>query len=120
MISENQLSDVVFTPVFYDAKHQAFGTFNEEVREVDPNYLTNSYYTPPSVFSGQNFPGTARHQVTVVINFADGHAKTYRRNAKLPVPDSPASYAAPGTLRPPYRLPYDLNGLIDIVAEPSP
>ncbi len=120
VINENSLSDVVYTPVFYDSKHQAVGTINEEVREVDPiNYLTNPYYQPATVFSGFNFPGTARHQVTIVINFADGHAKTYRRNAKLPVPNSPQSYANPTVLTPPYNLPYDLNGLIGIVSDPT-
>lgn len=119
VVSESALADVVNTPMFYDAKHQPMGVPNQEVRDVDPNYLTNSYYSPPGPFSGQNFPGTARHSNVIVLNFADGHSKTFAKAGNINIANAPATYGST-TLAKVFRLPYDLNGLPEIVAEPTP
>jgi prepilin-type N-terminal cleavage/methylation domain-containing protein len=119
VISESGLNDVVNTPMFYDAKHQPMGVANTEVRDVDPNYATNPYYIPPGPFSGQNFPGTARHSGVVALNFADGHSKTYAKAGNINIDLAPATYGS-ATLAKVYRLPYDFNGLPGVVAEPTP
>lgn len=119
VISESLLNDPTNTPMFYDAKYHAMNQVNNEVRDVDPNYATNPYYLVPGPFSGQNFPGTARHSSTVVVNFAEGHSKAYPKQGRINIDPAPATYTN-NTLMQVYRLPYDFNGLPGIVAEPTP
>lgn len=120
VISESQINDVAGVPMFYDAKYHRMGQVNLEVQEVDPNYATNPYYLVPGPFSGQNFPGTARHSGVLVTNFVDSHSKAIPKKGRLNTNDAPSTYATPATRAFPYRLPYDLNGIPDLVAEPTP
>ena len=75
-------------------------------------------YRAPGAFSGGNFPGTARHSEQIIINFADGHAKSFKRNARFPNLVAPDPFnSAAGVIRPVYNLPFDINGIPNYLAE---
>ena len=76
-------------------------------------------YTAPALpFSAQNFPGTARHTDTLVINFADGHAKAFAKRAGFNTTAPDTNYSGAANIIRVYNLPYDVNGIPDVVAEP--
>ncbi len=88
--------------------------------------LRNLYVAPsnPAGFSAQNFPGAARHTDTLVVNFVDGHAKSFGKNFQFQTtaPDGSTALGLSGptnTVRV-YNLPYDLNGIPNVIAEPNP
>ncbi|MDW8107872.1 MAG: hypothetical protein RMK45_10400, partial [Armatimonadota bacterium] len=54
------------------------------------------------------FPGDPRHKDGFNINFVDGHAKWYRRNAKIPGKSIDRST---GREVDTYNLPCDLSGI---------
>ena len=122
VINEGQLSSPVDTTMFYSARYIGAGVLNPD---VDAYYTGASDYAdltpwknPPGPFSGQNFPGTARHTGTIVINFADGHAKALKANANLPGTGLASYTTTDGTQKKCYHLPFDLNGIPDVIAEP--
>lgn len=120
VVNEGQLDTPADTTMFYTARYQRQGVVNTDVpASGQPGYeaFYDNYRTPPGPFSGQNFPGTARHSEQIVVNFADGHAKAFNRRATLPG-TAPESYTNSATIRNCYKLPYDLNGIPNVVSEP--
>lgn len=122
VINESQLDMPVDTTMFFSARYIGAGVVNPD---VDRFYLNNpdyanlaGYRTPPGPFSGQNFPGTARHSDTIVVNFADGHAKAFKNNASIPGEARGGYATGQEAIRRCYFLPFDLSGIPGIVAEP--
>lgn len=110
VVNENSLNAVADVPMFYDSRYVRMGELNPDAP------VGSSYRNPPGPFSGQNFPGTARHsgQSQVNVNFADGHTKSLNKKGNIPgvAPD----YAGNTGVKV-YNLPYDLNGIPDVRAE---
>ena len=115
VVSESQLSTPTDTPMFYSARYVAAGILNPDAPVGTPNYRT-----PASPFAAQNFPGTARHTETVVVNFVDGHAKAFKKNAGLPGTAPDTYYSGAANIIKVFNLPYDINGIPDLIAEPRP
>ncbi len=69
---------------------------------------------------GEGFPGVARHSGQILINFADTHAKSMKNNAVLNTTamDIPR-YGGANTLERVYNLPFDINGIPNVLAEPG-
>jgi prepilin-type processing-associated H-X9-DG protein len=82
------------------------------------------YYAVPTAFGIGNFPGVGRHTNAVNINFCDGHAKSFKENANLPGTSTNANAAFypadPATGIKTYRMPMDLTGIPDGIADPVP
>lgn len=108
--NESQISDPVNTVMFYDSRWVRGGQTNPDAPVGDPYYA-------PGGFDRRNFPGTARFSQGVCINFCDGHAKFFNKKASIPgtAPDP----ANPSNQIKVYSLPYDLNGIPDVIAEPT-
>ena len=112
------------TVMFFSATYLSTGTVNPDF--LAPNAVVNSdsnpyfsfYKTMPGPFSRFNFPGQARHSGQLVINYTDTHAKSVSRNASLPGTAKDAT--SPSTPINVYHLPYDLNGVPDLIAENYP
>lgn len=122
VVSEGLLETPADTTMFFSGKFVPMGGSNPDVAKYyanHPEYGNLAPYRSPALpFSAQNFPGTARHSETIIVNFADGHAKGFKANANLPG-EGRAGYAADQTgLRKCYFLPFDLNGIPGVVAEP--
>jgi prepilin-type N-terminal cleavage/methylation domain-containing protein len=122
VVNEGSLEAASDTTMFFSAKYVPMGGTNNDVAKYyasNPEYANLAPYRSPSLpFSAQNFPGVARHSETLVINFADGHAKAFKANASLPG-EAKAGYAAGQTnTRKCYFLPFDLSGIPGVVAEP--
>ncbi|MCE9558904.1 MAG: prepilin-type N-terminal cleavage/methylation domain-containing protein [Armatimonadetes bacterium] len=115
--NEGQLSDQVGTVMFYSATYTARGVVNQYRKDYTNWALTNPYVTPPVDFNRYNFAGAPRHSGSIVVNFADSHAKAVRGNAKLPG-TGPSSNTAT-TIVECYNLPFDLNGIPDVIGEPQ-
>jgi len=107
--NESGLPDPVNTTMFYDAKYQPAGQVNMDAPVGSP------YRQPALPFSRFNFPGVGRYSDTMVVNFADGHAKAYNKKANINVTALEA-----GVVTKVYNLPYDMNGIPDVVAELNP
>jgi len=120
VVSEGVLTAPVDTPMFFSARYIPAGGPNRDVVDPAGNPIngTPNYYAPASPFSAQNFPGTARHSDTLVVNFADGHAKAFKKNAGFAPTAPDINYSGAGNVIKCFNLPYDLNGLPDVVAEP--
>jgi prepilin-type N-terminal cleavage/methylation domain-containing protein len=122
VISEGAVETPADTTMFFTSRYVAAGALNPDVDRYyanHPDYANlASYRIPPGPFSGQNFPGTARHTDTFVVNFADGHARALKANANLPG-EAKAGYAAgQEAIRRCYFAPFDLSGIPGLVAEP--
>lgn len=115
VVSESSLGTPVDTAMFFSARYIGAGVLNPDAPTGTPNYRN-----PAGPFAAQNFPGTARHTDTIVINFVDGHAKAYKRNAGLPGTAPDLYYTGAANIIKAYNLPYDVNGIPDLVAEPRP
>ncbi len=61
---------------------------------------------PTSVFGWDNFPGDPRHKDGMNINFADGHAKWYKRDSRIPGRSIDNNREVDT-----YTLPCDLSGI---------
>ncbi len=110
VISEGALNDPVYTSMFYDARWIKDGQNNIDAPTTSP------YYAPINL-TQFNFPGTARYNESLCVCFADSHAKAFRKKARI---DSQApDPVTPGNMIDVYNLPYDLNGLPELIAEPS-
>lgn len=105
------------TTLFYDARYVAPGSPNKDA--TGSTVAAGQYATPTHGFGIGNFPGTARHLEAININFSDGHAKSYKKNAALPG-TSPDLYYSAGAVTQTYNLPYDLNGIPDVLSDPLP
>jgi prepilin-type N-terminal cleavage/methylation domain-containing protein len=83
--------------------------------------IVNSYRTPAAGFNAQRFSGIARHSESIIVSFADSHAKAFKRNARFPNLVAPDPlFSAAGVLQPVYNFPFDVNGIPGTLAEPSP
>lgn len=122
VVAEGSLEAPVDTTMFYTARYNGMGKLNADVDRFytgHPEYsLFSAYRTPPGPFSAQNFPGTARHSESLVVNFADGHAKSVKINGVLPGEAKGGYAAGQEATRKCYYLPFDLNGVPGLVAEP--
>jgi len=107
------------TGMFYTARYVKAGEINKDV----PTDFTGrdgvygpGYRVPAGPFSSVNFAGTARFSDSMIINFVDGHAKSYKGKASLGGL-APDIFAADGSSLPTYNLPYDVNGIPEVKAE---
>ena len=126
VVNNSSIPAVADTTLFYNARYLKAGGINADLDSTQKDYVPNddsfafynAYKTPPSPFNRLNFPGTARYGNTVNVTFADTHAKSVNRKGKLPgtAPDLTKT-AAPTAAVNVYHLPYDLNGIPDVVAE---
>lgn len=121
--NEGALSSVAETTMFYSADYTAAGVLNKWATKY-PTFGTGAtaylaaYRQPATPFDRANFAGSPRHSGSIIVNFADGHAKAFAGNAKLPgtgVNQNTTSTALVEC----YNLPFDLNGIPDLIGEPS-
>lgn len=110
-VSEGQIEFPVDTVMFYDARYIGAGVLNEDAPVGSP------YRTPAGPFDRTNFPGFGRHSEMVNANFTDTHAKSFKRTAVIPG-TAPDPYYSGGSAVRVYNLPYDMNGIPNLVAEP--
>jgi prepilin-type processing-associated H-X9-DG protein len=114
VVNDSMLTQPSGTTMFYSARYIG----QQKVNEDAPGGLTPDYRQPAGPFGSTNFPGTARHAGTVVVNFADGHAKALKRHASLEATGPDTFHTGQQNAIKCYNLPYDLNGLPDVLAEP--
>jgi prepilin-type N-terminal cleavage/methylation domain-containing protein len=115
VVGESSLSSPSDTAMFFSARYIGTAVLNADAPSGTPNYRN-----PIDPFAAQNFPGTARHTDTLVINFVDGHAKSFKRNASLAATAPDTHFSGPANIVKVYNLPYDVNGIPDLVAESRP
>jgi len=108
--NESGIPDPTNTTMFYDSRWVRGG-------EVNPDAPVGNPYNLPGAFDRRNFPGTTRYTRGVCINFADGHAKFF--SAKASIPGTAPDPNNPVNQIPVYNLPYDLNGIAEVLAEPT-
>ncbi|HVL38363.1 MAG TPA: prepilin-type N-terminal cleavage/methylation domain-containing protein [Fimbriimonadaceae bacterium] len=113
VINEGSVEFPAETTMFYDARYVPMGGPNPDA----PAGGTPNYNAPSGPFAGVNFPGTARHSEGLNVNFVDGHARHYKKRATLPG-TAPDPHHTGGTNVRVYNLPYDLNGIANLIAEP--
>lgn len=118
VVNEGSISDPVSTTMFYDARYVKMGAMGGSNPDAPAGGNPN-YNSPPGPFSAQNFPGTARHSEGLNVNFVDGHARYYPKKGNIPG-TAPDQFYGGGAIVNVYRLPYDLNGIPDVIAEPRP
>jgi prepilin-type N-terminal cleavage/methylation domain-containing protein len=119
VVSEGSISTPAGTAMFFSARYIGAGVQNLDVPVANQADVPN-YFTPAGPFAAQNFPGTARHNGTLIINFSDGHAKSYNKNAQLPGTAIDKNFANGADPVQVYHLPYDVNGIPDFVSEGKP
>lgn len=112
------------TVMFGTGKMVKPGTLNIDVPSVATAGLQErirvKYRVNAVGLGGEGFPGVARHSGQLILNFADTHAKTYKSNAVMNTTamDIPR-YGGANTLERVYNLPFDLNGVPNLLAEPG-
>ncbi len=94
------LQDPVHTVMFYDSIYKHPNPNIPEGR-VEPIECR-----PQLIFHWSTFPGSPRHKNGFNINFADGHAKWYARNGKIPGRSFEGNREVDT-----YSLPCDLSGI---------
>ncbi|MCW5942314.1 MAG: prepilin-type N-terminal cleavage/methylation domain-containing protein [Fimbriimonadaceae bacterium] len=104
--SEGEIDLPSLTTMFYDAKYFRAG-----------GPVPDGYPVPPGPFDRTNFAGVARHTDGMNINFVDSHARYYRKNASIDATAPDPYYSGNAGVKV-YNLPYDLNGIPNVVAEP--
>jgi len=114
VINEGQLDVPADTSMFFTARYIFAGVVNMDAPSTSP------YYQPTGPFSAVNFPGTARHNETLIINFADGHAKSYSKKGSIPGEARRGYGAAETEITKVYNLPYDVAGIPSLVGDPRP
>jgi prepilin-type N-terminal cleavage/methylation domain-containing protein len=129
VINEGSLPDPVNTALFFDARFMKFTSPapNTDVpASGEPGYdafyatAPYNYRQPAAGLNAQRFPGTARYNDVLIVNFADGHAKAINKKAQIPG-TAPTGYGAGETaIRNVYRLPFDVNGIPEVVSEGRP
>lgn len=106
VVSESSLAEPTLTTTYYDARYVKAGAINLDA-PVD-----SVYRSPLGPFAPTNFPGTPRHNNTLNIAFADGHAKAMAKSASF----GGTVTTKLGDVKV-YNLPYDLNGIPGQIAE---
>ncbi len=112
------------TIMFATGKPVKPGTLNVDVPTVATAGLQErirvKYRVNAVGLGGEGFPGVARHSGQIIFNFADTHAKTYKGNAVLNTSaiDLPR-YGGTSTTERVYNLPFDINGIPNMLAEPG-
>lgn len=118
--SEGSLTVQAETVMFYSARYTANGSVNKYAADY-PTWPTTGYLafykSPPVAFNRFNFAAAPRHSGQIVVNFCDGHAKSISGKAKLPGTGPSANGAT--TIVDCYNLPFDLNGVPDVIGEPQ-
>lgn len=123
-LNESKVPRPAETTMFFSATYYTTGTVNPDFVGTDPvvnsdaNPYFNFYKTMPGPFSRFNFPGLARHSGQLVVNYTDTHVKAVSRKGVLPGTATDAT--SPSTPINVYHLPYDLNGIPDLIAENYP
>ena len=121
VMNEGGIDQVAGTSMFYDAKYLgmnvAYPNFPAEDLSNPAKPYATAYSKPPLPFSRFNFSGFARHSENLNVNFADGHSKSMARKGAL---QGTATDAVTTNQIPVYNLPYDLNGVPNVVAEAYP
>lgn len=112
VVSESQVSLPAETTMFYDSKYIRAGQVNQDAP------VGSAYRTPATPFDRTNFPGIPRYANGVCVNFSDGHAKFYNKNAVIE--GTGPDQLNGNTIVRCYNLPYDLNGIPEVVGEPRP
>jgi prepilin-type N-terminal cleavage/methylation domain-containing protein len=122
VVGEGSLEAPVDTTMFFSARYVGQGKTNADVDKYyqnHPDYASlGGYRVPAGPFAAQNFPGTARHTDTIVVNFADGHARAFKANGSIPGEAKGGYATGQEAIRRCYYLPFDLNGVPGLVAEP--
>jgi len=127
--NETALPSPAETVMFFDATYTGQGQTNKTVApagwpatgcaDTIAAYKA-CYITPPFPFSRYNFGGVPRYSDSIVVNFADSHAKAVSKNASL---SGDGEYMSQTNvdLGPTkcYNLPFDFNGIPGLIAEPS-
>jgi len=120
VVSMGAISVPSDTAMMYTARYVRAGQLNPDVpskfEDGEDTVYGIGYRIPAGPFSSVNFAGTARHTNTLVINFADGHAKAFGKNGKPAANNLAPDIYGSGNL-PTYNLPYDVNGIPEVKAE---
>jgi prepilin-type N-terminal cleavage/methylation domain-containing protein/prepilin-type processing-associated H-X9-DG protein len=114
VVNESRVTTPSEVPMLYASRYVFAKTINEDA----PADLNPNYRQPAGPFGPTNFPGTPRHSGTVVTSFVDGHAKALPGRGALATTAPDLYFAGAGQTVRCFNLPYDLNGLPDVVAEP--
>jgi prepilin-type N-terminal cleavage/methylation domain-containing protein len=120
--SEGGINEPASTTMFYDARYLKANGDNKDLtadqwnQEIARNPNAALYRNSPLPFSRFNFPGTPRYSKSMVVNFADGHAKSTKGNGGVPGV-APEGGVADVQV---YNFPYDMNGIPGVVAEDTP
>lgn len=123
--NESVLTQTTLTTMFYDGRYEAPASINDDTLPGDACTSISAagpcYHTVTTAFGVANFPGYARHNSKegMNINFTDGHAKFFNKHAQINATSPNNFWPAGGTVQT-YHLPYDLNGIPDVTAEPIP
>jgi len=120
VLNESAVDDVAGTPMFFDSKYISAGQTNENVPAgTDPRFPYRALYrTPAGPLDRTNFAGFPRYTKGVSINFVDGHAKWFKSNAGMQDKTAPDILQAGNPVIECFEMPYDLNGVPNLVAEP--
>lgn len=134
--AEGTIPDSVNTIMFYDTRYVKNGAnpkvpTGENAATYFAQWLArwtgaggtaaslSPYTAPTTPFSRYNFAGTPRYSNVITANFADGHTKAIRYNAVLDGEGGDdQNTATVETGLPTYVLPYDMNGIPGVIAEP--
>ncbi len=115
----------VDTVMFYSADYTNANVDNKYRAKYGAQFATRvnnvptllAYLKPPVPFNRYNFAGAPRHSDSIVISYADGHVNTKQATANIT--GKGPNLAASGTPEVNcYNLPFDLNGIPDLVGEP--
>ena len=125
VVNESSVPTPVATTMFYDGTNLPGGQANPDFArlalprpDADPD--ANSVYRVTSAYYAvSQFPGKARHLGSLNVCFGDGHARSVKETGVL-VGTSPDLYFGGGSSVKTYNLPYDLNGIPDVVSDPKP
>lgn len=120
VLNESAVDDVAGTPMFFDSKYISAGQTNENVPAgADPRFPYRALYrTPAGPLDRTNFAGFPRYTKGVSINFVDGHAKWFKSNAGMQDKTAPDILQAGNPVIECFEMPYDLNGVPNLIAEP--
>lgn len=117
--SESQLSLPSETVMFFDSRYTAI---NQTAKDIPANWPTTGYLAayakPPAAFNRFNFGGAPRYTKGLVINYADTSAKHRPATAVLAGDGPNMMTGANLAIVRCYNLPFDLNGIPEVVGEP--
>jgi prepilin-type N-terminal cleavage/methylation domain-containing protein/prepilin-type processing-associated H-X9-DG protein len=126
VVGGTTLPDTAGTVMFYNAGYIKAGATDPDLDPTKPDYILNTsgdpyynaYKNPPSPFGRFNFSGAARYGGVMNVAFCDTHAHSYNR--KGTIKGTAVDFVSPTTPIQVYHLPYDLNGIPDVVSERRP